>query len=145
MYNSNGCAVEDDHNGSTKLHMDLTDAVNIMLWAGLCSDGSPGYALWHLYPPQVANILRQFFREEGFDEKAGDFIHGQRIYVNFAMQQRLYEKYGVKPYVIRQRPGEAVFIPAGWAHQVCYHHFFQEPSYIVSPGWQQVGCNQDCL
>lgn len=118
MYNSKGCGAEDDHNGSTKLHMDLTDAVNIMLWAGLCHDGSPGYALWHLYPPGMANILRQFFRKKGLDEGAGDFIHSQRIYVTSAMHESIYEEYGVKPYVVRQRPGEAVFIPAGWAHQV---------------------------
>ena len=124
MYNSKGCGAEDDHNGSTKLHMDLTDAVNIMLWAGRCYDGSPGYALWHLYPPRMANILRQFFKEEGLDEGAGDFIHSQRIYVTSAMHEHIYKKYGVKPYVIRQRPGEAVFIPAGWAHQVRDLHIF---------------------
>jgi hypothetical protein len=40
------------------------------------------------------------------------------------MHERIYEKYGVKPTVVRQRPGEAVFIPAGWAHQVRDRHFF---------------------
>jgi len=141
MYNSKGCGPGDDYNGSTKLHMDLTDAVNIMLWAGLCHDGSPGYALWHLYPPGMANILRLFFRGEGFDEGAGDFIHSQRIYVTPPMHERIYEKYGVKPTVVRQRPGEAVFIPAGWAHQVRDRHFifflfFKKKSYIASLGWQ---------
>ena len=125
MYNSNGCRAEDDHSGSTKLHMDLTDAVNVMLWAGLCYDGSPGYALWHLYPPLMVIILRQFFREEGLNQGAGDFIHSQRIYVTSAMHERIYKKYDMKPYVIHQRPGEAVFIPAGWAHQVRDRHFFQ--------------------
>ena len=69
------CQAQDDHNGLTKLHMDLTDAVNIMLWAGHCYDRSPGYALWHLYPPQMANILQLFFKEEGLYKGAGDFIH----------------------------------------------------------------------
>ena len=67
MYNSNGCRAEGDHNGSMKLHKDLMDAVNVMLWAGLCYDGSPGYALWHLYPSLMANILWQYFSEEGLD------------------------------------------------------------------------------
>jgi hypothetical protein len=137
MYNAKRCEAEDDHNGSTKLHMDLTDAVNIMLWAGLCHDGSPGYALWHLYPPGMAIILRQFFGEEGFDKGAGDVIHSQRIYVTSAMHERIYEKYGAKPYVVHQRPGEAVFIPAGWAHQVRDRHFCSEKkTYTASLGQQ---------
>jgi hypothetical protein len=117
MYNCNGCEREDDPNGSTKLHMDLTDAVNIMLWAGKCSDGTNGFALWHIFSAEMSDIVRQFLQEEGLVE-AGDLIHSQNIYINRAMRQRLYAKYGIRPAEIYQRPGEAVFIPAGCAHQV---------------------------
>jgi len=88
----------------------------------------------------MANILRLFFRGEGFDEGARDFIHSQRIYVTSPMHKRIYEKYGVKPTVVCQRPGEAVFIPAGWAHQVRDRYFilfyFEKKSYTASLGWQ---------
>jgi hypothetical protein len=118
--------------------MDLTDAVNIMIWAGKCSDGSPGYALWHIFPAEVADILRRFLREEGLSEAGGDLIHTQKIYVNSSMLGRLYEKHGVRPYIIYQRPGEAVFIPAGCAHQVRCRLCLPERSYAytLAPGWQ---------
>jgi hypothetical protein len=124
MYNCKGCMLADDPNGSTKLHMDLTDAVNIMIWAGDCSDGTPGYALWHIFPAAVSHILRQFLVEEGF-KRFGDVIHSQEIYVNDAMLGRLYDKHNIRPHVICQRQGEAVFIPAGGAHQVCHRLYLQ--------------------
>jgi hypothetical protein len=79
----------------------------------------------------MANILQQFFREEGLNEGARDFIHSQRIYVTSAMHKDIHKKYDIKPYVIHQQPGEAVFIPAGWVHQIrdC-HIFFKEKSLI---------------
>jgi hypothetical protein len=118
MYNANGSERYDDRYGSTNLHMDLTDAVNIMVWTAKCSDGNSGYALWHIFPAAVSDILRKFLREECFDG-VGDPIHSQSIYVNPVMLQRLSERYNVEPYVIHQRQSEAVFIPAGCAHQVC--------------------------
>jgi hypothetical protein len=115
MYNASG---SNGHHGSTALHMDVTDAVNIMVWAASCSDGSAGYALWHIFPAAASDILRQFLREQGFIG-AGDPIHSQSIYITPAMLQLLFEKYGIRPHVIHQHAGEAVFIPDGCAHQVC--------------------------
>jgi hypothetical protein len=120
MYNANGGESVDDIYGSTKLHMDLTDAVNIMVWAANCRDGSPGYALWHIFPPEAAEILRCFFQEEGFVVGSGDLIHLQNIYVHDGMLKRLADKYNIRPYTIRQYTNQAVFIPAGCPHQVCY-------------------------
>jgi len=117
MYNCSGSVRLDDPHGSTKLHMDITDAVNIMVWANNCPDGKPGYALWHIWSAADAAILRRFFLEEGFGG-LGDLIHGQSIYVNEAMRERLLTRYNVRPHAIHQRPGDAVFIPAGCAHQV---------------------------
>ncbi|KAJ7853152.1 hypothetical protein B0H14DRAFT_3136940 [Mycena olivaceomarginata] len=34
------------------------------------------------------------------------------------LRRRLWAKYGVQSYRVYQRPGEAIFIPAGCAHQV---------------------------
>jgi lysine-specific demethylase 3 len=48
-----------------------------------------------------------------------DPIHGQQFYLDEDLRAELYEVKGVRSYRVYQRPGEAVFIPAGCAHQVC--------------------------
>ena len=118
MYNANGSERPDDIYGSTKLHMDLTDAVNIMVWAANCRNGGPGYALWHIFPPEAAEILHRFFQEQGFVAGSGDLIHLQNIYVHDGMLKRLAAKYNIRPYTIRQHANQAVFVPARCAHQV---------------------------
>jgi lysine-specific demethylase 3 len=47
-----------------------------------------------------------------------DPIHDQRFYVTRQLRQRLREEEGVAAWTFVQRQGEAVFIPAGCAHQV---------------------------
>jgi hypothetical protein len=116
MYNAHGSKQGNRH-GSTNLHMDLTDAVNVMVWAAEKS-GKPGYAVWHIFTSDVSDMLRKFLREEGCTG-SGDPIHSQTVYLTPIMLQRLATKYCVRPYTIHQHPGEAVYIPAGCAHQVC--------------------------
>jgi lysine-specific demethylase 3 len=48
-----------------------------------------------------------------------DPIHGQQFYLDEELRNKLCEEYGVLSYRFYQRPGDAVFIPAGCAHQVC--------------------------
>ncbi|KAG0666858.1 hypothetical protein C6P46_003568 [Rhodotorula mucilaginosa] len=48
-----------------------------------------------------------------------DPIHAQRFYLDAALRRSLFEKKGVRSFRVLQRPGQAVFIPAGCAHQVC--------------------------
>ena len=121
MYNAYGTSQDDTHHGSTRLHMDLTDAVNIMLWAARLPDGNPGCALWHIFPAEASSPLRTFLKNDGGFDQAGDPIHSQSIYLTPGMLETLATKYAVHPFTIWQRPGEAVFIPAGCAHQVsCY-------------------------
>jgi hypothetical protein len=124
MYNCTGTDRLDDPHGSTHLHKDMTDAVNMMVWAANLPDGSPGYALWHLFPPAIAHILRQFLKEEGLDGP-GDIINAQCVYLGTGLLDRLADRYNVRPFVIYQHPGEAVFIPANWAHQVGFHTCFE--------------------
>jgi hypothetical protein len=118
MYNADGSVQDENHHGSTKLHMDVTDALNVMTWTADLPDGSPGYAIWHIFLAIHVPILRQFLREEGFIGP-GDSIHSQYIYITLQMLKRLFDKYGIKPYIIRQNMHECVFIPAGCPHQVC--------------------------
>jgi hypothetical protein len=117
MYNCTGTDKVDNLYGSTKLHKDITDAINVMVWAAQCSDGKPGYALWRLFHPSVSHIVLRFLHEEGFVGPE-DLINAQCVYFDEDMLERLAIRHGVRPHTIYQHPGEAVFIPAGWAHQV---------------------------
>jgi hypothetical protein len=121
MYNAYGTMQDDTHHGSTRLHMDLTDAVNIMLWAAPLPDGKPGCALWHIFPAEASSSLRTFMRNDLSFDQPGDPIHSQSIYLTPGMLDTLATKYNVRPFTILQHSGEAVFIPAGCAHQVSYH------------------------
>ncbi|POY75518.1 hypothetical protein BMF94_1420 [Rhodotorula taiwanensis] len=111
--------------GSTKLH-----TVNIMLWSSDAPDGSPGVAAWDLFRAEDAELIRDFLYEqialqEGLQDAAearryhDDPIHAQRFYLDAGLLNALHRSKGVRPYRILQRPGQAVFIPAAVAHQVC--------------------------
>ncbi|KAI0699909.1 hypothetical protein C8T65DRAFT_522992, partial [Cerioporus squamosus] len=122
MYNALSTICDDQHAGSTRLHLDLSDAVNVLLWASDSPDGQRGYALWHIFAvedrPQIRKYLRAAQIAKGITVD-GDPIHNQETYLTPTMLQELRTQYGVRPYTIRQSVGEAVFIPAGCAHQVC--------------------------
>jgi hypothetical protein len=120
MYIANGNLQNNLYHGSTRLHLDVTGAINIMLYGAHLPDGKSGGALWHIFPSSAIPILRDFCRTEpsaGFQEP-GDPIHNQAIYLTPTLLQLLSEKFGVHPFVIYQHPGDAVFIPAGCPHQV---------------------------
>jgi lysine-specific demethylase 3 len=108
--------------GSTRLHMDMADAVNIMMYASDCADGSPGVAAWDIFRASDSEKIRSYLRRH-FQDKATEYrdpIHSQLFYLDSDHRKKLYEEEKVYSWRIYQRPGEAVFIPAGCAHQVCY-------------------------
>jgi lysine-specific demethylase 3 len=116
-YNALASVQDNYHSGSTRLHKDLTDAVNIMLWAAEFAKGVPGRALWHIFPAAASRIINEFLRRRGFTG-LGDLIHLQQVYLTPALLNFLFEQTGVRPWTILQQPGDAVYIPAGCAHQV---------------------------
>lgn len=120
MYNAEATLQDDAHQGSTFLHLDMTDAVNVMIWAATFPDGRPGYAVWHIFPRDASPIVRQFLREEVGFEGEGDPIHSQMICMTPTLLERLFSKHGIRPYTIYQYVGDAIYIPAGCAHQVCH-------------------------
>ncbi|KAG9017653.1 hypothetical protein FRB90_000349 [Tulasnella sp. 427] len=118
MYNAFESSEASGGKGSTRLHMDMADAVNAMLYAAPRQDGSPGCAVWDIYRAEDSWKIRRFLNSK-FDKIKTDPIHSQQYYLDSEMRKELFEKEGVKSWRIYQKPGEAVFIPAGCAHQVC--------------------------
>ena len=145
MYNSLASSQEPGSKGSTRLHMDMADALNVMLYASKCEDGTEGYAVWDLFRAEDSDKLRAFLRRRFGQPKGGgqglpgigggggsgsggvviahDPIHGQQFYLDVELRQALFDEFGVKSYRVYQRPGDGVFIPAGCAHQVRFFFF----------------------
>ncbi|WWC61433.1 uncharacterized protein I303_104017 [Kwoniella dejecticola CBS 10117] len=106
--------------GSTRLHMDVADAVNLLLYAKEEEEEQPGCAVWDLFRAEDADLIREFLKEKfGHSHVFTDPIHSQLFYLDSELRRELYETKGVKGWRVYQYPGQAVFIPAGCAHQVC--------------------------
>ncbi|KAF8121329.1 hypothetical protein EV363DRAFT_1365556 [Boletus edulis] len=119
MYNAMASFESVGSKGSTRLHMDMADAVNIMTHASPTPDGKPGSAVWDLFRACDADKLRVFLRRKFKGSYQHDPIHSQQIYLDGTLRKELFDVYGIKSHRVYQKPGEAVFIPAGCAHQVC--------------------------
>ncbi|KAH7930065.1 Clavaminate synthase-like protein [Leucogyrophana mollusca] len=119
MYNAMASFESAGSKGSTRLHMDMADALNIMTYAAPTPDGKPGYAAWDLFRASDADKIRQFLKRKYKGSYQHDPIHSQQFYLDKQLRKELFDMYGVKSHRVYQKPGEAVFIPAGCAHQVC--------------------------
>ena len=108
---------EGDVNGTTKLHLDVTCAINLMMWSEDMTSRQPG-AEWQIFPADSVETLRTFLREEFSLPSDEDPIHQQRYYISHVMLERLRMRHGVSPWTIYQYYGDIVFIPAGCPHQV---------------------------
>ena len=117
MYNALASSFDEVHSGSTRLHLDLSDAVNLMPYATDTKDGKPGSARWHIFKVEDKCKLREYLKAQHGD-RPGDPIHNQDYYLTPSMLTELQEQYGVRPWEVIQKVGHAVFIPAGCAHQV---------------------------
>ncbi|WWC85206.1 uncharacterized protein L201_000065 [Kwoniella dendrophila CBS 6074] len=111
--------------GSTRLHMDVADAVNLLLYSSSKNldgngNGDIGCAVWDLFRSEDSDLIRQFLIEKfGSTYIFTDPIHSQLFYLDSNLRKELFETKNVKSWRIYQYPGQAVFIPAGCAHQVC--------------------------
>lgn len=106
----------DGFSGSTRLHCDLSDALNIMVY----SSPPTGTALWHIFKATDAPAIRKFIQKT-FNHTAGDPIHSQQFYLGPSHLAQLKSEYGVVPFVVRQAVGEAIYIPAGCPHQASHN------------------------
>ncbi|KAH9929931.1 uncharacterized protein BXZ73DRAFT_101993 [Epithele typhae] len=74
-------------NGTTKLHLDFTDAVNLMTY---CPDPKQAGAIWHASPPESQPHIRQYLRTVYPTQYAEmDPIHSQDVYLTDAMWEDL--------------------------------------------------------
>ncbi|KAH9850033.1 Clavaminate synthase-like protein [Lenzites betulinus] len=119
MYNAMASFESQGSKGSTRLHMDMADAVNIMTYASPMPDGRPGCAAWDIFRADDTSKLRKFLKKKFKGQYQHDPIHSQQFYLDSSLRQELYKEHGVLSHRVYQRPGDAVFIPAGCAHQVC--------------------------
>jgi lysine-specific demethylase 3 len=130
MYNAHG-NINDAATASTQLHMDMADALNILMHAEPLPDGKPGGTAWDLFRAQDSDTIRQFLRTQFPERQVDDPIHGQEIFITDELRLKLWQTHGVKGYRVYQRVGEAVMIPAGCAHQVRPSHSFRSHHWIV--------------
>lgn len=112
LYIGQGTVLPGHNYASTRLHVDITDAVNYMIWSG----GLP--AVWDIFRREDVPALRVFLRKHPDFNGKGDPILSQSIFLTGDQLDELFKEHGIKPYRIFQQPGECVFIPAGSPHQV---------------------------
>lgn len=122
MYNALASIETAGGKGSTKLHMDMADALNIMTYASPTRDGKPGTAAWDLFRAEDSDTIRMFLKKKFKGTFQHDPIHSQLFYLDTPLRHELWTDFGVKSYRVYQKPGEAIFIPAGCAHQVSYSY-----------------------
>ncbi|KAG5456821.1 MAG: jmjC domain-containing histone demethylation protein 2B [Olpidium bornovanus] len=160
--------------GTTCLHLDMADAVNLMVHVGPDEDSENNDgesdqvgAVWDIFPADKLDVLREFLQTEVIPRKplgeavggasgsgeavggrpgsgraaggeprsraagakggtasksglaeAADVIHDQVVYLTDEERRSLHEKYGVQGWRVYQKPGDAVYVPAGCVHQV---------------------------
>jgi [histone H3]-dimethyl-L-lysine9 demethylase len=76
-----------------------------------------GAAVWDIFPAQTTETLRRFLHE-WLCPDVDDPVLRQLCYISVPLLQQLRQQHGIVPWRIYQNPGEAIFIPAGCAHQV---------------------------
>lgn len=99
--------------GSTRLHMDISDAVNIM--------ANNGEARWNIFTAEDTKLLDSFLKSRfklPAKYRAGDSVNAHHVYLTPDHLEELREKHGIVPFTFQQSFRDAVYIPAGCAHQV---------------------------
>ncbi|KAJ3411283.1 hypothetical protein HDV05_002429 [Chytridiales sp. JEL 0842] len=127
--------------GTTPMHLDMADAVNIMMYSSSSPatsfENAKPAAIWHIYPyealPRIHAFLQKLSAERN-EPLSVNPIHDQRFYLSSDFRTRLWKEHGVVGWTIPQNPGEAIYVPAGCVHQVCnYSDCIKVAADYVSP------------
>jgi hypothetical protein len=105
---------ENDFSGSTRLHCNLSDTINIMVH----SSSPEGKVLWHIFKVSDANLVHTYIQEAFNGGLRDDPIHSQKYYLGSAHLAQLEAQHSIVPFTFYQAVGEAIYIPAGCVHQV---------------------------
>ena len=120
MYNALASVQDDDHHGTTRLHTDICEAVNYLMWShGSFQDVErPAGAEWAIIHREDTESVIDYLRSISpsvLPEISP--IHSQKYFLAPSHLRELRAR-GVRAYTITQSVGDAVFMPAGCAHQV---------------------------
>jgi lysine-specific demethylase 3 len=125
MYSAYGLSKTFTRRGTTNLHLDISDAINIMVCDTKTPDQNISGALWHIFDREDTEKLRSFLKKVencgvGHVESRPDCdpIHDQTHYLDDYMLKRLNDEQNVIGRAFTQHTGETVVIPAGCPHQV---------------------------
>lgn len=102
------------------------DAVNVSLSADQSDSSQDPVAVWHIFAAHDCEKLRTYLDAVYKDDPnrpEGDIIHSQTVFLTDEMLAELDTQVGVRPFVVRQAPGDTVFIPSRCPHQVCFVPF----------------------
>lgn len=135
MYAAPGSSTPLGVNGrmpSTRLHLDLTDALNYMAWTTVGFGGAEG-AEWLIFARKHTEMVERFLHRHFAVADGVNTIHSHQYYFDDHLLEVLWTEENVKPYRFVQQVGDVVVIPAGCAHQVriCYP-LCDIYSYIIS-------------
>ena len=101
--------------GTTNLHEDVADAVNFVTWT---FNAQLTAAIWHIFPRETVTQIRKYLWETRPELRGHDPIQAQLVYLTDTDLEELAAHYKVAPWIVHQRAGDMLFIPAGCAHQV---------------------------
>ena len=112
----------------TMLHMDMTNALNFLVYMEglakeskwLTGDKTEPSALWLLWQGEDVGLLQEYLRVYFKLPSNVDPINSGDLHITPDMLEEL-EAHGVSPYVVHQRVGQAVIIPALTPHYVCLY------------------------
>ena len=89
-----------------------------------------GAAVWDIFPADATDAIRNFLRET-VDSQIDDPVMRHKCYLTNAQIEKLRDEYNIVPWRIYQNPGEAVFIPAGCAHQVTLSFKWVDRRFVI--------------
>nr|GEW05472.1 lysine-specific demethylase JMJ25-like isoform X2 [Tanacetum cinerariifolium] len=80
-------------------------------------DPMEGGAMWDIFKRQDVDTLEEYLRNHAVNLVVHP-IHDRAFYLTRKHKKKLKEEFGIEPWTIHQKLGDAVFIPAGCPYQV---------------------------